>query len=165
MPRLQADAVREQPAGQQKPDPVAIVRDALVSYLNAHSGECLPPPLPVDPTEAARWWVAQMQEPERKGETYIAPCTGAGEGVRWECGHAVRCRQALAHWLAMPDDKRQIVVRLVQDGHVYRGESFDRFMAVAEQREQLREIGLAAYRQRSIQATKRALGSINQARA
>ena len=102
----------------------------------------LPPPMPLDSLEAARWWL-QHQEPERPGETRLVPC--GDNGTRSELGYLARTRNAAYRWLAMKPDQRSTVIAGIEDHVPYRGDEFEIYLRIWSETERMREIGSRAY--------------------
>jgi hypothetical protein len=154
MPRLNTPTDVQERTNEPPPcNPNAIVAQALWRCIEKHGA--LPQPLPSDVHEATQWWMGQMQEPKRDHEDRIAPIQGHTEGQRWECGYGVRCRQALAGFLAMTDEERGVVVRLVKSGVPYRGDTFEQFLLIANATEHLREVGVQAFAREAVRDFKK----------
>lgn len=126
------------------PDPVQIVLAAIYDWarIRSHHGP-LPAPCPPVYADAARWWISCMSEPEQPGETRQIAVVGGT--LRWECGHALRCRNALLRWLDMPAVQREAIVAIVlEDGIPYRGDSFRDYTEIVEESLRMRD-GRDAY--------------------
>jgi hypothetical protein len=140
--KYSADDDRPARAVGAKPDPDAIVVETLLIPWVARHG-ALPQPCPYDLYDCARWWRTRMQEPELPGETIqaavVTGSAGRENGLRWDCGYAVRLRGALLAYLGMNDIQRQSVAQCVlRDGIAYRGEPFAQYMDICEETDKMR---------------------------
>lgn len=132
-----------------KPDPIQVViESALIPWVAAHDGECLPPPLPVELRDAALWWARSMQEPEEPGETRMI----GGEEGRWHCGYGLRLAFSLLGFLRLSPTERDAVVAGVSEDRIpYRGDRFAEYLAICDETHLMRKIGRVAYRKRMLE--------------
>lgn len=142
------------------PDPDTLVVETFLRPWVAKNGR-LPPPCPESLYDCATWWRTQMQEPERRNETYIGPMNrDSGQGKRWECGYAMRLRASLNGFLSMPLEHRKTIVAGVGEDRVaYRGEPFAQYMRIWEETMKMREQNDSAmYVADALVATRAQLG-------
>lgn len=83
-----------------------------------------------------------MQKPERRGETVLVSVVDRENtgGKRWNCGYAMRMRNALMNFLSMDRQQRDFIVAGVTEDLVpYNGEPFEQYRAIYEETMKMRE--------------------------
>lgn len=121
--------------GQEQPAEQWSARDHVLAVLHRAGLSMAPAPMPHSLDQAASWWLTHMCE--RKG---------AKEDERQ---YGQRCAFSLNGWLQLSEQNRQMVCKLAAEAP-YRGERFDAYLAIVDETETMREVGLAEYRKLSI---------------
>lgn len=125
-----------------KPDPDQFIVESLLKPWVDRNQCALPPPCPASLPECARWWRTKMQKPERRGETVLVSVVDRENtgGKRWNCGYAMRMRNALMNFLSMDRQQRDFIVAGVTEDMVpYNGEPFEQYRVIYGETMKMRE--------------------------
>ena len=130
------------------PSPSSPAETAVLAVLQRAFGSryTMPAPMPPDPSDAVRWWITQMSEPRHELETPE------------EFGQ--RCAFALNGWLRLSKQDRTTVASLAINGTPYHGDEINRYIAICDESEHMREIGLELYRPKAIAKMKHAIRAL-----
>lgn len=141
----------QSPSGPPDPDSIVV---AGLHIWRAETRLRLPPPCPTSFEDAAVWWRTQMQEPEKRGETFLR--SGSDDSnENWDCGYAVRLRSTLLRFIAMSEGERSMIVAAREDKVFWRGEEAKDFAFVIDETMEMRRIGVEAYRIKAMAAARR----------
>lgn len=112
--------------------------------------------LPVSTSQdMARYWITHNSPAIEHFESPREVATAAKEGVRWICPYHERLIGTLRAFALMGPADRRIVLAGIETEHVWwRGEQTKAYLNIIDETNQMRSIGIAAYRERAIEKMK-----------
>jgi len=108
------------------------VIDMLMAIL--YKAKAKPQEFPVDPTSAARFWLAH-QEPANDHSEAVTPITDNGEVVGWKTPYHDRVCANLKKFLLQKNIHRMFILKHIEAGIPWRGDSLKMYAEIVRETE------------------------------
>lgn len=154
-------------ASLERPSPVGVLAAFLDDWRRMNDGEWAYN-LPLDPNEAAAWWINTMQEPCRKWEQSRLEQTRPRRQDElpkkyWVTPYIDRLKYTLKRYLTISHEEQEIVYGCAQDKVFWRGEPVSMFYgsdhSVYEETLRMREMGMGDYKTEARQRVRALFGT------
>lgn len=128
--------------------------DLLVDEIQRHRS--LPPQIPSDPLQAAKWWIG-MQSPahEQIERPQTANVVGKANSKRWLTPYADRLIASFRKFVTLTPKEQEFVIAAYEDGVLYNGYEPEMFALIYDETMTMRKIGPDAYRKESMKRKDR----------
>lgn len=111
---------------------------------NAPNGTALPPVAPQDHGKAVQWFIRIVEKPSDEEREHTKFTKNGDPYSVWP--YADRVTRLLCKFITLSQNYQEYIVAAQEDGIHWRGEDFDMFQRIVEEKEKMREMGINEYR-------------------
>ena len=120
---------------QKAPAVVDILAPIFRSYTQKHGAQDYMPALEYD---AAKWWLSIMEKPGP--HDYPEPIFNKfGDLAAWQTPYHDRLLHALRRFLTLETDQQRIIVKCIDAGIPYRGDTYQGYCDIAKHHQRMHE--------------------------